>query len=146
MRSRNPILHGACFFLVYDQVANGLGRGMCRVQVERLIGQRLGFQPIGFYNGLRVLDQGIGQNGAGESIAFIQFVGFTQQLKGFCRLPLRKQFLAFRDKAVSFSIALDAILGELFQFGKLRIVTEFAGFVLVANPGRESSRPNADRC
>ena len=51
---------------------------MCRVQGERLIGQRLGFQPIGFYNGLRVLDEGIGENGAGERIAFIQFVGLAQ--------------------------------------------------------------------
>ena len=35
------------------------------VHGERLVGQLLGFQPIGFYQGLRVLDQRIGQNGAG---------------------------------------------------------------------------------
>ena len=119
---------------------------MCRVQVERLIGQRLGFQPIGFYNGMRVLDQGIGQNGAGERIAFIQLVGFAQQLNGFGGLPLREQFLAFGDKTVGFGIALDAIVGELFQFGQLRIVGEFGGGAVATNPGRESSRPNAGRC
>ncbi len=100
---------------------------MRRVQGERLIGQRLGFQPIGFYHGMRVLDQGIGQDGAGERIVFIQLVGFAQQLNGFGGLPLREQFLAFGDKAVGFGIALDAILGELFQFGQLRIVGEIGG-------------------
>ena len=100
---------------------------MCRVQGERLIGQRLGFQPIGFYNGTRVLDQGIGQNGAGERIVFIQFIGFAQQLNRFGGLSLREQFLAFGDKTVGFGIALDAIVGELFQFGQLRIVGEFGG-------------------
>jgi len=100
---------------------------MCRLQVERLISQRLGFQPIGFYNGTRVLDQGIGQNGAGERIVFIQFIGFAQQLNRFDGLSLREQFLAFGDKTVGFGIALDAIMGELFQFGQLRIIGEFGG-------------------
>ena len=100
---------------------------MRRVQVQRLIGQRLGFQPISFYNRMRVLDQGIGQNGAGERIAFIQLVGFAQQLNGFRGLLLGEQFLAFGDKAVGFGIALDAIMGKLFQFGQLRIVREFGG-------------------
>ena len=97
------------------------------VQSERLIGQRLSFQPIGFYNGLRVLDQGIGQNGAGESIVFIQLVGFAQQLNGFDGLPLREKFLAFGDKTVGFGIALHAIMGALFQFGQLGIAGEFGG-------------------
>jgi hypothetical protein len=102
---------------------------MRRVQGERLIGQRLSFQPIGFYNGIRVLDQGIGQNGAGERIVLIQFVGFAQQLNTFGGFLLREQFLAFRDQTVGFGIALDAIVGELFQFGQLRIVVigEFGG-------------------
>ncbi len=126
-RSRNPILHRACFFPGNDQAEDGFGRGMRRVQGERLIGQRLGFQPISFYNRMRLLDQGIGQNRAGERIAFIQFVGFAQQLNGFSGLPLGEQFLAFGDKAVGFGIALGAIVGELFQFGQLRIVGEFGG-------------------
>ena len=100
---------------------------MRRVQVERLIGQRLGFQPIGFYNGMRMFDEGIGQNGAGQRIAFIQLVGLAQQLNRFGGLPLREQFLASGDKQVGFDIALDAIMGELFQFGQLRIVGEFGG-------------------
>ena len=40
---------------------------------------------------------------------------------------MREQFLAFGDKTVGFGIALDAIMGELFQFGQLRIVGEFGG-------------------
>jgi hypothetical protein len=51
---------------------------MRRVQGERLVGQRLGLQPIGFYDGMRVLDEGVGQNGAGESVVFVQLVGFAQ--------------------------------------------------------------------
>jgi len=89
---------------------------MRRVQVERLLGQRLGFPPIGFYNGMRLLDQGVGQNGAGETIFLIQFVGLTQQLNRFGGFPLREQFLAFGDKTLGFGIALHAILGEPFQF------------------------------
>jgi hypothetical protein len=100
---------------------------MRRVQGERLIGQRLSFQPIGFYDGIRVLDQRIGQNGAGERIVLIQLVGFAQQLNTFGGFLLREQFLAFRDKTVGFGMTLDAIVGELFQFGQLRIVGEFGG-------------------
>jgi hypothetical protein len=98
---------------------------MRRVQSERLIGQRLRFQPIGFYNGMRVLHQSIGQYGAGERVLFIQLVGLAQQLNRFGGLPLREQSLAFGDKTVGFDIALDAILGGLFQFGQIRIVGEF---------------------
>ena len=72
-----------------------------------------------------MLNQGIGKNGAGERIVFIQVVGFAQQLNRFGRLLLREKFLAFGDKTVGFGIALDAILGELFQFRQLRIVGEF---------------------
>ncbi len=103
---------------------------MCRVQVERLIGQRLGLQPIGLYNGMRLLDQGIGQNGAGERIVFIQLVGFAQQLNSFGGFLVREQFLACGDKTVGFGLALDAIMGEPFQFGQLRIVGEFGGSAL----------------
>ena len=97
------------------------------VQGERLIGQLLGFEPIGFYNRMRVLDESIGENGAGERIVLVQLVGFAQQLNGFGGLPLREQFLAFGDKTVGFGIALDAIVGEFFQFGQLRIVGEIGG-------------------
>ena len=45
-------------------------------------------------------------------------------------LPLREKFLAFGDKTVGFGIALDAIMGELFQFGQLGIVGEFGGRAL----------------
>ncbi len=76
---------------------------------------------------MRVLDQRIGQNGAGERIVFVQFVGFAQQLNRFGGFLLREQFLAFGDKTVGFGVALDAILGALFQFGQLRIVGEFGG-------------------
>ena len=124
---RNPFLDRACFFPVANQAADRFGRGMRRVQVECLLGQRAGFPPIGFYKGLRVLDQGIGQDRAGERIVFVQLVGSAQQLNRFGGLPLREQFLACGDKTVSFGIALDAILGELFQFGQLRIVGEFGG-------------------
>ncbi len=125
LRSRNPILHRACCFLIHDQGVDGFGGGMRRVQGERLIGQRLRFQPIGLYNRMRLLDQGIGQDGAGERIAFVQFVGFAQQLNGFSGLPLREQLLTFGDKAVGFGFTLDAILGALFQFGQPRIIGEF---------------------
>ncbi len=100
---------------------------MGRVQGQCLIGQRLCFQPIGFDHGMRVLHQRIGQNGAGERVTFIQFVGFAQQLNRFGGLPLREQFLAFGDKTLGLGIALDAIVGELFQFGQLCIVGEFGG-------------------
>ncbi len=144
--SRNPVLHRACFFSGDDQAKDAFGRRMRRVQGQRLIGQRLGFQPIGFYNRMRLLNEGIGQNGAGERITFIQFVGFAQQLNGFRGLPLGEQFLAFGDKAVGFGVALDTIMGKLFQFGQLRIVGEFGRSCLATNPGRESSRTTADRC
>ncbi len=95
---------------------------MRRVQGERLIGQRLGFQPIGVNYRLSVLDQGIGQNGASESIFFIEFVSLAQELDRFGGLALRKQFLAFGDQAAGLGVALHAILCELLQFGQLRIV------------------------
>ena len=101
--------------------------GCAGFNFERLIGQRLGFQPIGFYNRMRVLDQGIGQDGAGERIVFIQLVGFAQQLNRFIGLLLREQFLAFGDKTLGVGITLDAIPGLLLQFGQLRIVGKFGG-------------------
>jgi len=74
---------------------------------------------------MRLLDQGIGQDRAGESITFIQFVGFAQQLNRFGGLPLREQVLTFGDQTAGLGMALDAILRELFQFGQLRIAGEF---------------------
>ena len=100
---------------------------MRRVQGECLIGQGLGFQPVGFYHRMRLLDQGIGQDGAGERILFIQLVGLAQQLDGFRGLPLGEQFLTFGDKAVGFGLPLDPILGALLQVGQLRIVGEIGG-------------------
>jgi len=75
---RAPILDGAGFFLVADKGADGFGRGMRRIQIERLFGQCRGLPPIGFYKGNRMLDQGIGQNSAGASVVLIQFVGLAQ--------------------------------------------------------------------
>src|SRR5262249_36070002 len=66
-RLRYPVLHRAFFFLVNNKTEDRFGRGMGRVQCERLMGERLGLQPIGFYNGLRMLDQRVGQNRSGES-------------------------------------------------------------------------------
>ena len=83
--------------------------------------------PIGFYQGMRMLDQGIGQNGAGKSIVFVERMGLAQQLNRFGGPPLRKQFLAFGDKAAGFGTALDAILSQLFQLGQLRIGGEIGG-------------------
>ena len=100
---------------------------MRRVQAERLIRQLFGFQPIRFYNRLRVLREGIRKNSARERILFIQLVGFAQYLNRIGGLLLREQFLAFGDKTVRFRLALDALVGELFQFGQLRIVREFSG-------------------
>ncbi len=74
-----------------------------------------------------MLDQRIGQNGAGKRIVFIPLVRLAQQLHRFAGLPLREQFLALGDKTVSFSLALHAILSQLFQFRQLRIVGEFSG-------------------
>ncbi len=64
-RVGHPVVRRACFFFLNDEVEDRLGCGMRGVHGERLVGQLLGFQPIGFYQGLRVLDQRIGQNGAG---------------------------------------------------------------------------------
>ena len=61
-----------------DLVENGFGRGMRRVQGESLIAQLLGFEPIVFNKGMRVLDECIGQNGAGKRIRFVEFVGSAQ--------------------------------------------------------------------
>ncbi len=96
-RARDPIVDRALRLPVDDQAVNRFSCGMCGIQGERLIRQRLGFQPIGFHNGLCMLDQGIGQNGAGERVFLIQFVGLAQSLERFGGLPLREELLAFRD-------------------------------------------------
>ena len=124
----NPILRRTVLFLFHNPALDCFGRGMRWIQSERLIGKRLGSQPVGFKNGLRVLHEGIGQNGAGERIALIQFVGFAQQLDGFGRFLLSEKLLAFRDQTVSFGFALDAILSALFQVGQLGIIGEFGSF------------------
>ena len=124
---RNPFLDRTCFFSVDDKAANAFGRGMRWVQVKSLLGQRLGFPPVGFYDRMSVLNQGIGQNSAGERIGFIERVGIAQQLNRFSGLPLREQVLAFGDKAVSFGVPPDAILGEFLQLGEFPIVGEFGG-------------------
>jgi len=80
-----------------------------------------------FDQGLRVLDQGIGKNGAGKRIVFIDLVSLAQQLNRFGGLLLREQSLAFGDQAVRVGLALDAIVGELLQFGELRVVGEIGG-------------------
>ena len=67
-----------------------LAVGCAGFKPSDLIRQRLGLQPIGFYDGLRVLDQGIGQDGACERIVFVQLIGFAQQLNGFSGLLLRE--------------------------------------------------------
>src|SRR5579859_7436015 len=95
---------------------------MYGVQGERLIGQRLGFQPVGVDYRLRMFDQRVGQDGAGKSIFFIQFVCLTQKLNRFRGFPLRKQFLALGGRAAGFSMALHAILRQLLQFNQLGIV------------------------
>ena len=129
LRLCNPILDGAVFLLFDDQAVDALRRGMGRVQSERLIGQRFSSQPVGFENGMRVLDEGIGQNGAGERIVLVQFVGLAQQLKRFGGLLVGEQFLAFGDQTVGFVLALDALLGALRQVGQIRIIIigEFGG-------------------
>src|SRR5437879_10099156 len=112
---RNPVLHRAGFFLANDEAEDRFGRWMRGVQGERLVGQRLRFQPIAFDQGLRVLDEGIGENGAGKGIVFIELVGLAQQLNRFGGLLLREQFLAFGDLAVRVGLELVAIVGVIFQ-------------------------------
>lgn len=112
---RNPFFDRGCHFPVEDQTVDGLGGGMRWVQDECLIGQRLGFPPIGFYNGVSVLDQCIGQNGAGKSVVLIQRLGFAQQLNRRGGFLLGEKFLAFGDQPIRFGFTLEAVLGELFQ-------------------------------
>ena len=88
---------------------------MPRVQVECIPCQLLGFPPIVFHGGVGLFDQGIGQNGAGYRIVFIQFVGLTQQLDSVGRLLPRAQLLAFGHEAVGFGFALHAVLGKLLE-------------------------------
>jgi hypothetical protein len=62
---------------------------------------------------MRVLDESIGQDGAGERIVLIQFVGLAQQLNRFCGLLLREESLAFGDQTIGLGLG-DRWLIEFF--------------------------------
>ena len=80
-----------------------LAMGCAGIQIERFAGQLLGFPPIAFDGRVRLLDQSIGQNRAGQRIVFIQLVGLAQQLDSVGRFLLRAQILTFGHQAVSFA-------------------------------------------